>query len=126
MILTITLVLISVGSLLVLLYAARGQSAPFRKLDDMVHELRPVDLAAFRNLMDPEEEKFLQGNLSPADFRVLQGERLRGVALQLHSLSPLLTIARGYSIVRRDADQSIVTSVQQASSGDQLTIQVRA
>jgi len=77
MILTITLVLISVGSLLVLLYAARGQSAPFRKLDDMVHELRPVDLAAFRNLMDPEEEKFLQGNLSPADFRVLQGERLR-------------------------------------------------
>ncbi|MBO0779952.1 MAG: exodeoxyribonuclease VII large subunit [Ktedonobacteraceae bacterium] len=55
----------------------------------------------------------------------LRGERLRGVASQLHSLSPLLTIARGYSVVRRDADQSIVTSTQQVQPGDHLTIQVQ-
>ncbi|MBV9616227.1 MAG: exodeoxyribonuclease VII large subunit [Ktedonobacteraceae bacterium] len=55
----------------------------------------------------------------------LRSERLHGVALQLHSLSPLLTIARGYAVVRRDADQSIVSSVQQVQSGDQLTIQVQ-
>ncbi len=55
----------------------------------------------------------------------LRGERLRGVALQLHSLSPLLTIARGYAVVRREADQSIVSRVQQVQSGDQLTIQVQ-
>lgn len=55
----------------------------------------------------------------------LRGERLRGMALQLHSLSPLLTIARGYAVVRREADQSIVSSVQQVQSGDQLTIQVQ-
>jgi exodeoxyribonuclease VII large subunit len=54
----------------------------------------------------------------------LRGERLRGMALQLHSLSPLLTIARGYAVVRREADQSIVSSVQQVQGGDQLTIQV--
>src|SRR5437667_5051945 len=35
----------------------------------------------------------------------LRTERLRGVALRLHSLSPLLTIARGYAVVRRDSDQ---------------------
>ena len=55
----------------------------------------------------------------------LRGERLRGMALQLHSLSPLLTIARGYAVVRREADQSIVSSMQQVQSGDQLTIQVQ-
>jgi exodeoxyribonuclease VII large subunit len=55
----------------------------------------------------------------------LRSERLRGVALQLHSLSPLLTIARGYAVVRREADQSIVSSVHQVHSGDQLTIQVQ-
>ncbi len=55
----------------------------------------------------------------------LRNERLRGIALQLHSLSPLLTIARGYAVVRRDADQSIVTGVQQVHVGDTLTIQVR-
>ena len=54
----------------------------------------------------------------------LRGERLRGVAMQLHALSPLLTVARGYSVARRDADQHIVTSIQQVQPGDNLTIQV--
>jgi exodeoxyribonuclease VII large subunit len=54
----------------------------------------------------------------------LRTERLRGVALRLHSLSPLLTIARGYAVVRRDGDQAVVTSTRQVNSGDELTIQV--
>src|SRR5207248_2060845 len=54
----------------------------------------------------------------------LRGERLRSAALRLHSLSPLLTIARGYAVVRRDADDTIVTSIQQVQSGDKLSIQV--
>lgn len=54
----------------------------------------------------------------------LQGERLNGAALRLHSLSPLLTIARGFSVVRRVEDQRIVTSVQQVKAGDELEIQV--
>jgi exodeoxyribonuclease VII large subunit len=55
----------------------------------------------------------------------LRTERLRGVVLQLHSLSPLLTIARGYSIVRRDDDQQVVSQVEHAQPGDHLTIQVQ-
>lgn len=54
----------------------------------------------------------------------LRIERLKGAALRLHSLSPLLTIARGYAVVRREADQSIVTSTQQVQAGDELSIQV--
>lgn len=54
----------------------------------------------------------------------LQGERLKGAALGLHSLSPLLTIARGYSIVRRADDQHVVTNVGQVQPGDELAIQV--
>ncbi len=55
----------------------------------------------------------------------LRSERLRGQALRLHSLSPLLTIARGYAVVRRDSDQTVITSTQQVQPGEQLTIQVR-
>lgn len=55
----------------------------------------------------------------------LQRERLRGVTLQLHSLSPLLTIARGYAVVRREQDAAIVTSIQQVRENDSLTIQVQ-
>jgi exodeoxyribonuclease VII large subunit len=54
----------------------------------------------------------------------LRGERLRGASLRLHSLSPLLTIARGYAVVRLEADHTLVTSVQQVKQGDELTIQV--
>ncbi len=54
----------------------------------------------------------------------LHGERLRGTTLRLHSLSPLLTIARGYAIVRRESDHTVVSSVQQTKPGDGLTIQV--
>ena len=54
----------------------------------------------------------------------LQNERLKGAAMSLHALSPLLTIARGFSVVRRAADQRIVTSTVQVQAGDELAIQV--
>ena len=54
----------------------------------------------------------------------LHGERLRGTTLRLHSLSPLLTIARGYAIVRRESDHTVVGSIQQTKPGEGLTIQV--
>jgi exodeoxyribonuclease VII large subunit len=55
---------------------------------------------------------------------VLQRERLKGTALRLHSLSPLLTLARGFAVVRRTEDQRLVTSIQQVQPGERLDIQV--
>ena len=45
----------------------------------------------------------------------LQEERLRGMALRLHALSPLLTIARGYAVVRHDRDGAVVVGATGAS-----------
>ncbi|HLJ32202.1 MAG TPA: exodeoxyribonuclease VII large subunit, partial [Ktedonobacteraceae bacterium] len=73
-----------------------------QQLDDIVEEL----------------QLYMQHILS------LKQERLRGLALRLHSLSPLLTIARGYAIVRRDRDAAIVTRTGQVQAGEKLTIQV--
>jgi exodeoxyribonuclease VII large subunit len=56
--------------------------------------------------------------------QALHAERLKGLALRLHALSPLLTLARGFAVVRHAADQRIVTSIQQVQPGDQLDIQV--
>jgi exodeoxyribonuclease VII large subunit len=55
---------------------------------------------------------------------VVQRERLKGTALRLHSLSPLLTLARGFAVVRRAEDQRLVTSIQQVQPGERLDIQV--
>ncbi len=75
-----------------------------------------------RQQLDDTMER-LQGHM--LHTLTLQRERVHGIALQLHSLSPLLTIARGYAVVRRESDQTIVTSIQQTQPGDILTIQVR-
>ncbi len=55
----------------------------------------------------------------------LRRERLRGLSLRLHALSPLLTIARGYAIVRKSSDQTVITQVQQVQVGDKVHIQLQ-
>jgi hypothetical protein len=42
-----------------------------------IDQIRSVDLRAFRNLVDPEEEDYLRRHLPPVDFRRIQRERLR-------------------------------------------------
>jgi hypothetical protein len=54
----------------------------------------------------------------------LQGEHLRGSALRLHALSPLVTLGRGFAVVRRQSDGGLVASVAQVSIGQGLQIQV--
>jgi exodeoxyribonuclease VII large subunit len=54
----------------------------------------------------------------------LRQEHLRGSALRLHSLSPLVTLARGFAVVRRESDGALVTSVTQVSAGQGLRVQV--
>ena len=46
-------------------------------MDDLAGRTRPVDLEAFRNLVDPAEEDYLRSNLSPRQFREVQRERMR-------------------------------------------------
>src|SRR2546423_10898362 len=75
MILTFALVLLSLMALL-LMYAVRGKTSAVAKLDDLVGRTRPVDIDAFRNLIDPAEEDFLRENLPASEFLAIQKERL--------------------------------------------------
>ena len=95
------------------------------QLEDSLHQLHRANP---RSLLDRRRQQ-LDDTTARLETRLqhiisLRGERLRGTALRLHSLSPLLTIARGYAVVRRDADATLITSVHQAQAGDRLTIQV--
>jgi exodeoxyribonuclease VII large subunit len=55
----------------------------------------------------------------------LTRERLSRRAAQLHALSPLLTIARGYAVVRTTPDGDLVTSVSRVATGQELSVRVR-
>jgi exodeoxyribonuclease VII large subunit len=95
------------------------------QLERTQHDLQrasPQDMLDRRRQQLDDMTALLQTHLQ--HILSLRGERLQGMALRLHSLSPLLTIARGYAIVRRDTDGTIITSTQQAQPGATLTIQV--
>jgi len=95
------------------------------QLERTQHDLQrasPQDMLDRRRQQLDDMTALLQTHLQ--HIVSLRGERLQGMALRLHSLSPLLTIARGYAIVRRDTDGTIITSTPQAQPGASLTIQV--
>jgi hypothetical protein len=77
MITTSVLVGTSLLALLFLIRIAKGRASTIHGLDNLGEHIRPVDVNAFRNLVDPEEEEFLRTNLPPAEFRAIHRERLR-------------------------------------------------
>lgn len=54
----------------------------------------------------------------------LRRASLQSTALRLHTLSPLLTLARGYAIARSEPDGALITSVTQVAVGQGISVQV--
>ncbi|MGE8216317.1 MAG: exodeoxyribonuclease VII large subunit [Stenotrophomonas maltophilia] len=69
----------------------------------------------------------LQPRAAAAIGRQLQGDqlRLRGLARSMEAVSPLATVARGYSILTREDDGSLVRSPLQVRPGDALKARVQ-
>lgn len=79
--------------------------------------LRPVDLEAFCNLVDPEEESFLRSNLPPPVFRSIQRERLLAateyVGAVSHNAAVLIRIGEA---ARDHADPEIAYAAQEMAN----------
>lgn len=84
---TLILVVLSVLGFLLLFRRTAGRSIV--QLDDasLGTHLRPVDLEAFRNLVDPAEEEFLRLSLPAWEFRSIQRKRLRAAVDYLEGVS---------------------------------------
>ena len=80
MLTTLLLCIAAVLGIALLLYVARGAARPVRSTEEMFAAIKPVDVAAFRTLMDAGDEEYLRANLSSADFRQVQRSRLRAAA----------------------------------------------
>lgn len=48
-------------------------------------QIQPIDVVAFRNLVDPTEDAYLQRRLSAAEFRAVRRERLRAMAVYVQT-----------------------------------------
>jgi hypothetical protein len=73
----VILVLLACLALAWFVYRMRSTHAASALETDLSERFCSVDLEAFRNLVDQEEEAFLRANLAPAEFRRIQRQRLR-------------------------------------------------
>jgi len=76
MIITLILVVAAALSLVFMLWVAKGRSSAISRVEDLARHLRPVDIQAFRILVDPLETQFLWSRLPRAEFRKIQRRRL--------------------------------------------------
>ena len=67
-------------SLFVVLYLAKGLRPKGGDLCELSARLRPIDVRAFRNLIDEREEEYLRQHLSSGDFRSIHRERMQAAA----------------------------------------------
>lgn len=77
MTLAIVLVLFAVLALLVILGITVSRSLQVSGTSSLSGKIEPLDLEAFRNLVNPLENEYLRRRLDPHEYRKVQRERLR-------------------------------------------------
>jgi len=73
-------VVVACLSLLLIVYLFRTHANMGGDLDELAAQLRPVDVNAFRNLIDEREEIFLRERLPSGEFRSIHRERMLAAA----------------------------------------------
>jgi hypothetical protein len=113
MIFSAIFVAIGILALGVLLQLRRGHASA-RVLENPAQHIQSVDIEAFRNLIDPAEEDFLRRNLPPAEFRVIQRERLRaGVQYIFCAAQNAAILLRVGDAARSSPDPATVEAAQE-------------
>jgi hypothetical protein len=78
--LAIFLVIAAALALFSILSVAVRRSLRVRGSAALIAAIRPIDLEAFRNLINPAEDDYLRRRLPRAQFRLVRRERLRAMA----------------------------------------------
>lgn len=108
MTITILLILFAVLTLTLFVLRSVGVSRPVGDEAELSRRIQPVDLEAFRNLTDPEEEEFLRENLPTTAFRAIQRQRMRAaieyVGGVFHNAGVLLQLGQA---ARRSPDARV-------------------
>jgi len=92
---------------------SRGHAEAISNLDDLSGRTQPIDLAAFRNLIDPAETAFLRSHLRSQDFREIHRERTQAAVeyVQRIALNAALLLRLGQA-ARTNPDPEIAKAAQ--------------
>lgn len=78
--LAIVIVIAAAVALCVILRLAVTQTLQARSSENLAVAIRPIDVEAFRNLVNPAEDDYLRRRLPPPQFREVRRLRLRAMA----------------------------------------------
>lgn len=92
---------------------SRGHAEAISNLDELNGRTQPIDIQAFRNLVDPAETEFLRRNLPARDFRSVHRERTYAAAEYVqriaHNAAILLRLGQA---ARTNPDPEIARAAQ--------------
>ncbi|MGC2612039.1 MAG: hypothetical protein WA320_18325 [Candidatus Sulfotelmatobacter sp.] len=83
----VILVIAATVALGIILRLAVTRSLQARASFGLAATIRPIDIEAFRNLINPTEDDYLRRRLPPAQFRVVRRERLYAMAAYVRVVS---------------------------------------
>lgn len=110
-----TLVAVAFSALGILVYVAVRNRARRIDVEKAVQAFRSLDIEAFKNLVDSNEDAFLRDNLSPRKFREIKRQRTRAAFLYAWEAGCAATaLARVGQAAQRSSDS------QKAAAGAQL------
>ena len=78
--LAIFLVIAAALALGIILRLAVAQGLQAKRSTNLAGSIHPIDIEAFRNLINPAEDDYLRRRLPPSQFRMVRRERLRAMA----------------------------------------------
>ena len=111
--LAILFVILSALLLLALLLLARHQLLGSRPAGDLVAQLRPIDIDAFRNLTSEREHEYLRARLPAREFRRIHRERMLAALEYVRAAAGNAAILVKLAQAAREAeDPAIVTTAE--------------
>ena len=110
-------VLVALVLLAVFVAFALRRSRDLPDVDQAATAIQSLDIEAFRNLVDPEEEAFLRASLPPEEFRKIKRERALAALAYVKALSHAsLQFARFGDAAQRSPDSAIAASGRQIAN----------
>lgn len=104
----ILFVVIALILLLVFAYFATRSRRKILPAEIIMQGIRTLDIDAFRNLMDPSEDSYLQDRLPPAELRAIRRERNRVALSYISELSAVaVRLASLGDSARQSADPAV-------------------
>ena len=105
---------------------ARRSVLSAQSYDDLNRQLVPVDIAAFRNLVDVNESRYLREKLAPAAFRRIQRRRVLAALAYVKAITHNAALLTAMADPARSSPNPEIASTAQAVVEQALQLRIRS